>query len=172
MIGMPRFARSSLVLMAAVGSLAAPVMGRQAAPEKASILKLSWLAGCWEGGQAGRRIEEQWMAPGGGAMLGMGRTVKDARLVEHEAMIIREEQAGLTFTAKPSGQQEASFSSIELTDASVVFENPAHDFPQRVIYRRQGDGSLLARIEGTRDGKVKGIDIPMRRAECAGPSGR
>ena len=37
---------------------------------------------------------------------------------------------------------------------------------------RPDPDALLARIEGTRDGKVKGIDIPMRRAECAGPSGR
>ncbi len=154
--------------MAALSSLVQPVMGQAASPGSVSIQKLSWLAGCWEGGQGERRIEEQWMAPRGGAMLGMGRTVNGARLVEHEAMIIREEEASLTFTARPSGQQEATFGSIELTEASVVFENPAHDFPQRVIYRRQSDGSLLARIEGTQDGKLSGVDFPMRRVVCAG----
>jgi len=160
------------VVAAAMSGLLPGMTGHAAAPEGASIQKLSWLAGCWEGGQGELRIEEQWMAPRGGAMLGMGRTVKGERLVEYEAMIIREEPARLTFTAKPSGQQEASFGSIELTDASVVFENQAHDFPQRVIYRRQGDGSLLARIEGTQNGKLSGVDFPMRRAVCAGGAGR
>ena len=31
---------------------------------------------------------------------------------------------------------------------AALFENTAHDFPQRIIYRRDADGSLLARIEG------------------------
>ncbi|MGH8854313.1 MAG: hypothetical protein ACREWI_08545 [Telluria sp.] len=45
-----------------------------------------------------------------------------------------------------------------------MFENPAHDFPQRIIYRRVGDTGLHARIEG----KGKGIDFPMRRTACGG----
>jgi hypothetical protein len=47
----------------------------------------------------------------------------------------------------------------------VVFENGAHDFPQRIRYRRGGD-MLFARIEGTRDGKVRGVDYPYARVAC------
>jgi hypothetical protein len=36
----------------------------------------------------------------------------------------------------------------------VVFENPAHDFPQRVIYWKDGN-DLCARIEGTMNGKAE-----------------
>ena len=48
----------------------------------------------------------------------------------------------------------------------VVFENPQHDFPQRIIYRLEKDGSLLARIEGVNQGREKGINFPMKRAKC------
>ena len=34
----------------------------------------------------------------------------------------------------------------------VVFENPTHDFPQRIIYWKDG-ADLRARIEGTQNGK-------------------
>jgi hypothetical protein len=72
-----------------------------------------------------RRIEEQWMTPRGGTMLGIGRTVARDSTVESEYMQLREQEGHLVFTAKSSGQEEASFRSIELTDSMVVFENPA-----------------------------------------------
>jgi hypothetical protein len=101
-------------------------------------------------------------------MLGVGRTVVGGKTVAYEFMQIREIEPGqLAFIARPSGQAEATFSLARLGKDEVVFENLTHDFPQRVIYRRQGD-KLEARIEGTEDGKVKGIDFPMDRAACAG----
>jgi uncharacterized protein DUF6265 len=147
------------VLLFAVGSSGAQTQG-------SLIGKLSWLAGCWERTNGERHVEEQWMKPRGGTMFGMGRTVTGERTGEFEQMQIREAEGLLVFTAKPSGQEEASFRSIEVTATSVVFENKAHDFPQRVIYRRQEDGSLLARIEGEESGKARGVDFPMQRAVC------
>jgi len=141
-------------------------------PGESPLTKLSWLAGCWERTSGDRHVEEQWMEPRGGMMLGMNRTVAGGRAVEFESMRIQEEGGGLVFTAHPSGQAEASFKSIELTGSKVVFENPAHDFPQRVIYSRQADGSLLARIEGEEGGKARGVDFPMRRASCPKGPGR
>jgi len=138
----------------------------------ASIGQLSWLAGCWESVSGHRHIEEQWMAPRGGTMFGMNRTVAGDRTDEFEFMQIREQDGRLVFTARPSGQRETSFGSIELAGSRVVFENAAHDFPQRIIYQLNDDGSLLARIEGELDGKLKGVDFPMRRAPCAGKGGR
>jgi hypothetical protein len=38
-----------------------------------------------------------------------------------------------------------------------VFEDLAHDFPQRVIYERKGD-RLAARIEGMMGGKLEAMD--------------
>ena len=111
------------------------------------------------------------MRPRGGTMLGMSRTVTGGITSEFEHMRIREEDGRLIFTAKPSGQAEGSFGAIEVTDSSVVFEDKAHDFPQRIIYRRQADGSLLARIEGERGGELRGIDFPMKRADCGEASG-
>jgi hypothetical protein len=136
------------------------------------IGKLGWLAGCWERASGEKRVEEQWMKPRGGTMFGMGRTVVGEKTSEYEQMQIREEAGQLVFTAKPSGQEEASFRSIEVTGTSVVFENQAHDFPQRVIYRRQEDGSLLARIEGEDSGKARSVDFPMQRVTCGDAAAR
>ena len=49
-----------------------------------------------------------------------------------------------------------------MTDDEVVFENPTHDFPQRIIYRKGADRSVTARIEGVIDGKARGVDFPFK----------
>lgn len=145
--------------------------GTAAERPDSSVARLAWLAGCWESVRGDRRVEEQWMVPRGGSMLGMSRTVTGNRTSEYEFMLIREQEGRLVFTARPSGQSEASFSSIELTESKVVFENPAHDFPQRVIYRLERDGSLAARIEGMKGGEARGVDFPMRPTRCPGGGG-
>ena len=156
--------RVPLALVLAIG-LAAPAEPS----EPASLHALSWLAGCWENRQTNRLTEDEWMSPRGGMMLGVSRTVVDGKTVEFEHMRIEEKDGKLVFTAKPSGQAEASFVMAGLTDSSVVFSNPEHDFPQRIIYRQLPDGSLVARIEGERDGKARAVDYPMKRTPCEEP---
>lgn len=134
---------------------------------KPTVNDLGWLSGCWEATRHGREINEQWMKPAGQTMLGMGRTVADGKTREYEFLQIREEQDGaIYYVAKPSGQPEGSFKLIKLQNREATFENPEHDFPQRIIYRLQPDGSLFARIEGTFKGQQRGIDYPMKRGRC------
>ena len=136
-----------------------------AAPSS-SVQDLAWISGCWASvdGEAGSG--ETWTAPAGGTLLGVGRTVKRGKTVSHEFMQVRETGLGqIAFIALPSGQQEASFPLVRLSGQEAVFENPQHDFPQRVIYRREGD-LLTGRIEGRIGGETKGIDFPMERRPC------
>ena len=102
-------------------------------------------------------------------MLGVSHTVADGKTVEFEFMQIREEANGqIRFIARPSGQPETTFQLIKGSAREVIFENPQHDFPQRVIYRLESDGSLVGRIEGISKGKEKSIDFPMSREQCDG----
>ena len=132
-----------------------------------TINDLAWLKGCWISNRNDRAITEHWLKPAGGTMLGISRTVADGKTVEFEFMQIRAEANGeIRFIAKPSGQPEATFKLIKGSAREVIFENPRHDFPQRVIYRLQSDGSLLGRIEGVSKGKEKAVDFPMSREQC------
>lgn len=155
-----------MIRLCAVVCLVAALAGGAGAQEK-SVERLGWLAGCWTSAAAGeRRVDEQWMKPLGGSMLGMSRTVVGSRTAEFEFLQIRQSGADIVYVAKPSGQAEATFTLKSVTATEVVFENPAHGFPQRIIYRLGTGGALHARIEGTRDGRVRGIDFPMKRGEC------
>ena len=139
----------------------------QAQPAKPKINDLSWLTGCWEANIRGREVNEQWMKPGGGIMLGMARTVSQGKAGEFEFTQIREDKDGaIYYVAKPYAQSEASFKLVKLQNNEAVFENPQHDFPQRIIYRLEVGGSLFARVEATVKGQLRGIDYPYKRAKC------
>ena len=137
---------------------------KKPAPSQA-IAKLIWLAGNWRLEKNGRLVDEQWMVPAGGAMFGMGRTVVKGKVVEFEFLQIREGPSGsLFYVAQSSGQEEATFVSSVFTNSVVVFENPEHDFPQKISYTLQADGSLLAAVEGSgADGALKRIEYAYRR---------
>ena len=138
----------------------------QGSPPKLS--DLGWLAGCWElkNEKRGMQINEMWMRPAGDAMIGVGRTLKGGKLVDFEFLRIVETATGLAYISRPSGNKEdTSFSLRSSEPNAVIFENPTHDFPQRILYKREGT-KLTARIEGTANGKARGTDFRYARVAC------
>lgn len=115
---------------------------------------LAWLGGAWRTTpDPGLETEEHWTAPRGGTLFGVARTLREDRTVAFEYMRIEDRDGVLTFVASPSGATASvDFRLVSAGEARVVFENPEHDFPQRIIYWREGR-QLHARIEdlaGTR----------------------
>lgn len=147
----------------------AVLTGFQARASGGEIERARWLAGCWELRQGSRSGFEMWMPPAGGVMMGASRTVAGGKVVEWERLQLSEQDGRLVYTSLPSGQTEASFTSTAVTDSSFTVENLEHDFPQRIIYRRRGADSLIARIEGPRGNEVRGVDFPMTRVRCEAP---
>jgi hypothetical protein len=117
---------------------------------------LSWLSGYWLSCDGGREVSETWSDPRAGLMTGSSITLRKGRASYEFARIDRGD-TGLIFHAMPSGQAPAQFALKTSGSQEILFENPAHDFPQRVMYRREGN-VLHARIEGTMDGKIASME--------------
>jgi uncharacterized protein DUF6265 len=146
--------------------LMAAALAIAAAPQPpAGIERLGWLQGCWSLTSGVSEVEEYWMAPKGTSILGIARTTRSGLLADYEMTVIRQADDHLVFEAHPSGQPIAHFRSIEISRSRVIFENPKHDFPQRIGYERKGN-ALLAWIEGTRNGKVRRVEFPYLRTSC------
>lgn len=154
------FDATSLVAVLALFTLGA------GQPPSPSVARLVWLTGCWRQTTGARTVDEQWMAPASGMMLGMSRTVRDGRVTEYEQLRIHERDGRVVYSANPSGQAPADFETSVTGDTLVSFENPAHDFPQRIVYRARGRDSLVARVEGTRGGQLRGFDVAYAREAC------
>lgn len=119
------------------------------------IGRASWLRGCWEATTATGSVEENWMEPKGGSMIGVSRTIRDGKMTSYETIVLREEGDRLAYEAHPSGQSATTFLSTRITASELVFENPSHDFPQQVGYRRDGSAAHGTANRG-------GVSVPAR----------
>ena len=140
-----------------------------AGAQTASIKDVAWLQGCWELRDGDRLVEERWMLPRAGSMLGVGRTTRGEQLIEHEFVVLTERDGRLAYEAHPSGQATATFMSKPISGREVVFEDFTHDFPQRVGYRSRGPGQLLAWVEGTSGGRTRRVEFAYRTVNCVAP---
>ncbi|TAA11839.1 hypothetical protein EA658_13330 [Pseudoxanthomonas winnipegensis] len=140
-------------------------LGMWSGAAQAAAPDLAWLSGRWCGGEAGRVIEEAWLAPVGGELIGMSRTVKGEATQSFEFMRIVREGEGLAMHVEPNGETATVFALVASGPGWIRFGNPAHDFPNTIEYRRQGE-RLNAWIAGPGpDGKPLRIDFDYTR--CA-----
>lgn len=115
-----------------------------------TISELGWMSGDWETAPGGRaQIEEHWTRPAGGSMLGISRTVIGIRTLEFEYLRLEQRSDGIYYIAHPKARCPGTdFKLTSVTASEAVFENPAHDFPKRIIYRKTAAGGLFASIDG------------------------
>lgn len=97
--------------------------------------ELRWMSGHWlQVGPGDSWTEEYWTEPKAGIMLGTGLSGKGLEAKSFEFMRIQ----GGTFWGSPQGRPPVAFKRVEQTRNSVAFENPEHDYPTRISYRREG----------------------------------
>jgi hypothetical protein len=135
--------------MIILGAVAAIAILADAA---ADVAALSWMAGSWVHEKDGVTVRETGLPPVGGAMAGAGQTNHPGKRPFIEHVKITAEPDGATFTAMLPGQPPTPFVLLPGKGGEAVFENKAHDYPQRVSYRRCGE-DLCAAVEGVVKGK-------------------
>lgn len=127
---------------------------------------LSWLAGAWCNDDGDRSFEEHWLAERGGLMLGVNRTVTP-RGVAFEFLRIERKAGAVRYIAQPGGAPPVAFTLATSAPQRAAFTNPAHDFPKRVQYWREGD-VLHARVD---DGTDAGAAEEFTWKRCANGRG-
>ena len=134
-----------------------------ASTQTPTLADLAWIVGTWQSEPGGRRqSEEHWMQAAGASMMGMSRTVAGGKTVEFEYLRIEQRADGIYYVAHPKARCPGT--DFKLTRASAteaVFENPQHDFPKRIIYRKGADDSLTASVDGGEG--TKSITYAYRR---------
>ncbi len=108
------------------------------------------------------------MTPAGGTMLGMGRTIKAGRLDDYELVLIRERDGRIDYEAHPVMQPAAVFTATVVSDTLLQFENPRHDFPKLIAYRKRGADSVIARIAAGPAPGDSQVLFAYRRTACPG----
>jgi Domain of unknown function (DUF6265) len=147
------------------------------------LAPFAWLSGVWKTQDGSMAIEEQWTEATGDAMLGLGRTMRGVRVVAFEFLRLSAESGRVVYWAMPQGRPATAFALTAFATlpgvgttgqtshacagtGRAVFTNPDHDFPQTIIYEREGD-KLHVRLEGRgKDGALKVAHWRFSRDRC------
>lgn len=136
-----------------VGLVGVGLVPSSGAAEGPDLRSLAWMAGSWGAEQGGVRMEEHWTVPRGGLMLGLHRDVRGEKKAFFEFLRIEAREESIVYIAMPKAGPGTAFKLVESGASRVVFENPEHDFPQRIFYWLTPEGALHARVEGVQGGK-------------------
>lgn len=146
---------------------AQPVPDAVGADPGATVADLAWLAGRWVGPGFDGVVEELWLEPAGGTMVGMARVVSGGRFVVLEPLLLEDEAGKLVYRWRHFGpglepwEEEPLVYRLERSgDEEAVFEalTRVEGRPHRIAYRRRGR-SLEVTLEGW-DG-AEPIVLPM-----------
>jgi Domain of unknown function (DUF6265) len=127
-------------------SVAAAALLIAAAPATDPVAELGWLSGAWAVREGERWTEEWWTPPRGGIMIGAGFSGRGDKAISFEHMrIMADKDGAVAFYGSPGGAPAVRFPLVRGGKGEAVFENPAHEYPQRVRYRMEG-AELVATI--------------------------
>ncbi|MGZ4810768.1 MAG: DUF6265 family protein [Thermoanaerobaculia bacterium] len=133
----------------------APLAGAAAFPE--------WMTGSWSATAGGVAMEEHWTTAQGDLMLGMHRDAQPSKRTWFEFLRIEKHDDGIYYMAMPGGRPATPFKMTAQERARVVFENPEHDFPKRIIYWQPSKNRLCARVEGNGNEPEKAEEYCWKR---------
>jgi hypothetical protein len=161
----------SVILIAAfiVSSCNTTVTEEKAKAEakQTEIQKLAWLLGDWENLSPEGNSYERWKKISDTQYGGIGFVLVNADTVFFEGLQIEERSDGLYYIPTVRDQNNAESVSFKLTtsaNGAFLFENPTHDFPQKILYKQINADSVYAEISGMQNGKEKVEKFPMRRS--------
>ena len=136
-------------IVAAVAALVAAV------PAAAADLgDLEFMVGNWSNGARppAEWVIERWAPARGDVMLGTGLTGRGGKATSYEFMRIAVDEKGeIAFWGSPEGKPPVRFGLVSANGAEAVFVNEAHDYPQRIVYRRTGYGmsATISKADGS-----------------------
>jgi hypothetical protein len=131
-----------------------------------AMKSISWILGTWKMSMGGSESFEYWKQSTPDSFIGGGFSLNGKDTTFSEKLALAATDSGLFYIADVAHNAAPTYFKMTSQDSMVtVFENPEHDFPTRVVYRRVASDSLHARIEGMRKGKPAGIDFVFQRVK-------
>jgi hypothetical protein len=129
--------------------------------------KMNWLIGQWENKTPEGYLTETWTKDNDSTFSGKSYfIVKEKDTVHFESIVLMQVNDDLIYQPIVKGQNEdqpVDFKLTSETENSFSFENPKHDYPQKITYKKNNDKSLTATISGVQQGKQSSESYPMTK---------
>jgi CubicO group peptidase (beta-lactamase class C family) len=146
------------------------VLKRMGLTPKITVNDFSWLLGTWKHESATSTTYESWRKLSDKTLEGESWRVNKTtqQKVFGEALLLAEMGGEIFYLPKTSDNpMPVAFKLTQSNAQEVVFENPKHDFPQKIHYKLNADGTVTARVEGQLGGQQRQIEFRYSKTTVA-----
>lgn len=137
-------------------------------PSKGSVSQAAWLTGCWTASSArdGATINETWLAPRGGTMMGTGITYVGERTVTWEAMRMYNDGESVKLWLRPAGRADVTMTLDTIGDKFFAFSVKEGEVTTRLRYEQKSESEITATLRFEQGESRRGADFGFTRTEC------
>ncbi len=125
-----------------------------------------YLIGNWENLTQDADFKEIWKKENDSTFTAMSYITVKKDTVFYESIVLQQKNDSLFYVVSVKGENKNKAITFYLTsneNDALVFENPKHDFPTKIEYKKVSNDSLIANIYGMKKGKKVEQDYPMKR---------
>ena len=134
--------------------------------EKDKIKEARWILGEWESKSADGNLSETWKKVNDSTFQAQSYFIKEKDTVHFESITLQQNGEVLSYNATVKGQNSDKHVSFKLTNSTekqLIFENPKHDYPKKIIYTQINEDNFVAEISGTLEGKATSEKFAMNK---------
>lgn len=111
-------------------------------------------------------VFEQWRQASDSLLIGYGYAMSGNDTVFIEDLKLERSGHTVVYSARvdsQNGGEWVSFTSGSSPQPVLVFENAAHDWPQRIVYQKNAEDHWSVRVSGNEDGRSREENFLFRR---------
>jgi hypothetical protein len=124
--------------------------------EKENIKASHWLLGTWENKSSEGNLIEKWKKMNDSTYEGQSFFIKGKDTLHFEIITLQQKEEELYYNTLIKGQNNDEVIPFKMTlktEKELVFENPKHDYPQKISYKQISKDSVVTEISGLQLGQ-------------------
>lgn len=140
----------------------------QKSKDISKIVVADWLIGKWENNSAIGNLSETWKKVNDSIYEGESYFIKGKDTLHFEKIQMKQKGENLFYIATIKGQNKdkaVTFKHNDTIKKQLVFENPKHDFPQKISYSQITKDSIIIQISGIQQGKASSERYSMKKSK-------
>jgi Domain of unknown function (DUF6265) len=136
--------------------------------EVSKIVVADWLLGNWENKSDDGDLLETWKKVNDSIYDGESYFIKGKDTLHFEKIQMKQKGEALYYIATIKGQNNdkpVTFKHNDTIEKQLVFENPKHDYPQKIMYSQITKDSINIQISGIQQGKPSMERFSMKKSK-------
>ena len=126
---------------------------------------LNLLNGKWKLKTNSFEAYEEWKVKDETEIAGISYSIEDGEQKKNEDLFIKKVGEFWAYIAAPKNQNPALFYLTSFKDNRFIFENPEHDFPNKIIYHFTDRKTIAVTVEGEDDDGPQKIEFTFIKVE-------